>query len=163
MFMVTWYQSSIIETEPYGPQSLNIFCRVFYNFFCIFYCCLVIVVPPFSPLLTPSHTPPLPQSIPPHCPCHESSIHIPWLAPFPSFHRYPLPPSPLVTVSLFIISKSWVLFCLLVCCVDQVPLIGEIIWYLSFTAWLISLSITLSSSIHAIVKGRSSFFLLHGT
>ena len=32
-------------------------------------------------------------------------------------------------------------------------------WYLSFTTWLISLSIVLSSSIHAVAKGRSSFFL----
>ena len=31
-----------------------------------------------------------------------------------------------------------------------VPLIGEIIWYLSFTAWCISLSIVLSSSTHAV-------------
>ena len=35
----------------------------------------------------------------------------------------------------------------------------EIIWYLSLTAWLISLSIMLSSSIHAVAKGISSFFL----
>ena len=34
-------------------------------------------------------------------------------------------------------------------------------WYLPFTAWLISLSLMLSSSIHAVMKGRSSFFLLH--
>ena len=34
-------------------------------------------------------------------------------------------------------------------------------WYLSFTVWLISLSIIFSSSIHAVAKGRSSFFLLH--
>ena len=40
------------------------------------------------------------------------------------------------------------------------PLIGEIIWYLSFTTWLISLSLILSNSIHAVAKGRSSFFLL---
>ena len=32
-------------------------------------------------------------------------------------------------------------------------------WYLSFMTWLISLSIMLSSSIHAVAKGRSSFFL----
>ena len=43
--------------------------------------------------------------------------------------------------------------------VDYVPVKGEIIWYLSFTTWLISLSIMLSSSIHAIAKGISSFFL----
>ena len=65
--------------------------------------------------------------------------------------------TPLVTVSLFFISMSLVIFCLLVCVADYVPLIGEIIWYLSYTAWLNSLSIMLSSSIHA--KGTSSFFL----
>ena len=47
----------------------------------------------------------------------------------------------------------------LICFTDQVPLIGEIIWYLSFITWLTSLSIMLSSSIHAVTKGRSSFFL----
>ena len=31
--------------------------------------------------------------------------------------------------------------------------------YLSFTTWLISLSIILSSSIHAVAKAMSSFFL----
>ena len=51
------------------------------------------------------------------------------------------------------------IFCLLVYFVDQVLLIGEIIWYVSFTTWLISLSIMLSSSIHAVANGRSSFFL----
>ena len=52
---------------------------------------------PFCPCS--SLTPPLPQSIPPHA--HESSIHIPLLAPSPSFPRYPSPPSHLVTLSLF--------------------------------------------------------------
>ena len=52
--------------------------------------------------------------------------------------------------------------CLLVCFVEQIPLIGEITWYLSFTDWLISLSIMVSSSIHAIAKGRNSFFLSAG-
>ena len=40
-----------------------------------------------------------------------------------------------------------------------VPVKGEIIWYLSLTTWLISLSIMLSSSIHAVAKGISSLFL----
>ena len=43
--------------------------------------------------------------------------------------------------------------------VDYVPVKGEIIWYLSLTTWLISLSLMLSSSVHAIAKGISSFFL----
>ena len=50
---------------------------------------------------------------------------------------------------MFLTSMSLVIFCLLVCFVDYVPVKGEIIWYLSLTAWLISLSIMLSSSIHA--------------
>ena len=38
--------------------------------------------------------------------------------------------------------------------VDYVPVKGEIIWYLSLTAWLISLRIMLSSSIHAATKEK---------
>ena len=52
-----------------------------------------------------------------------------------------------------------VIFCLLTPFVDWVPVKHEIIWYLSFTTWLKSLSIMLSSSIHAVRKCRSSFFL----
>ena len=54
---------------------------------------------------------------------------------------------------------SPVIFCLLFSSVDYVPVKGEIIWYLSLTAWLVSLSIMLSSSIHTVAKGRSSFFV----
>ena len=54
---------------------------------------------------------------------------------------------------------SLVIFCLLFSFVDYVPVKGEIIWYLSLIAWLISLSIMLSSSIHAVAKGKSFFFL----
>ena len=54
---------------------------------------------------------------------------------------------------------SLVIFCLLFSFVDYVPVKGEIIGYLSVTSWLISLSIMLSSSIHAVAKGISSFFL----
>ena len=43
--------------------------------------------------------------------------------------------------------------------VDYVPVKGEIIWYLSLTVRLISLSIMFSSSIHAVAKDISSFFL----
>ena len=56
--------------------------------------------------------------------------------PSPPYSHYPPHPSPLVTVSLFFISKSLVLCCSLACFADQVPLIGEIIWYLSSTTWL---------------------------
>ena len=54
---------------------------------------------------------------------------------------------------------SLVIFCLLFSSVDYVLVKGEIIWYLSLTIWLISLSIVFSSSIHAVAKDISSFFL----
>ena len=47
---------------------------------------------------------------------------------------------------------SVVIFCLLFSSIHYVPVKGEIIWYLSLTAWLLSLSIMLSSFIHAIAK-----------
>ena len=67
--------------------------------------------------------------------------------------------SALAVIRLFLTSMSLVMFCLLFSSVDYVPVKGEITWYLSLTAWLISLSIMLSSSIHAVAKGISSFFL----
>ena len=51
------------------------------------------------------------------------------------------PHSPLPIVTLFLISMSLVIFCLLFSFVDYVPVKGEIIWYLSLTPWLILLSI----------------------
>ena len=69
------------------------------------------------------------------------------------------PHSPLAIVRLFLTSMSLVIFCLLFSSIYYVPVKGEIIWYLSLTIWLISLSIMLSSSIHAVAKGISSFFL----
>ena len=70
----------------------------------------------------------------------------------------PSPHSPLAIVRLFLTSVSLVIFCLLYSSIAHVPVKGEIIWYVSFTAWLISLSIMLSSSIHAVARGISSFF-----
>ena len=47
------------------------------------------------------------------------------IAEYPSpFSPRDPPPSPLVTVHLFLISMSLVIFCLLACFVDQVPLRG---------------------------------------
>ena len=45
---------------------------------------------------------------------------------------------------------SLVIFCLLFSFVDYAPVKGEIIWYLSLPAWLISLSIMLSSSVWTV-------------
>ena len=41
-----------------------------------------------------------------------------------------------------------------------IPHISKIIQYLSFSDWLISLSITLSKLIHATAKGKISFFFV---
>ena len=135
-----------------------------YLFIFILLCFLLLFsysCPYFPPLLFHAlPTTHLPLSILPHIVfVHGSYIHVPCLTLLP-FPCYPPSPSLLVTVSLFFISMSLVIFCLFVCFVDQVPLIGEIIWYLSFTAQLISLSIILYSSIYAVAKGRSSFFVL---
>ena len=86
---------------------------------------------------------------------HVSFIVVP-VIPSP---RCPLPNLTLPIVRLFLTSVSLVIFCLLFSFVDYVPVKGEIIWYLSLTAWLISLSIMLSSSTHVVAKGRSSSFL----
>ena len=106
---------------------------------------------PTHPHLPPSNLPPLALSMCPSYVFLDGSSH--------TSPSYPPPPLSLVSISQFFISMSLVVFCLLVCFADQVPLIGEIIWYLSFTSWLISLSIMPSHFIHAVMKGRRSFFL----
>ena len=114
-------------------QSKNIFVLILFLFFS--YCCSSTIVSIFPPLLYPTPPTPPPTLNPtPLCLC-------PWvlytcsLMTYPFFPPYLPLPSPLVTVSLFFISVSLIIFCLLVCFIDQ----GQIIWYLSFTAWLISL------------------------
>ena len=84
-----------------------------------FHCCSVIVVPPFplySPLPCPTPAPEdNPQSI---VLVHEPFVHVPWLDPSPSSLHDPPITSPPITVSLFFISMSLVLFCLLVSFAD---------------------------------------------
>ena len=123
-----------------------------------FYCCSSTNFVHYSPSPQPSPPPSLNPDLLWLCPY---VLYTCSCQTFPLFPPLSPPCSPLVTDSLLLISMSLVIFCLLVCFVDYVPLIGEIIWYLSFTTWLISLSIMLSRSIHAVAKGRSSFFLLH--
>ena len=76
-------------------------------------------------------------------------------------HHTLFPPlSPLAIVRLFLTSMSLVIFCLLFSFVDYVPVKGEIIWYLSLTAWLISLSDGVILIIYCLgkhVNGRCSF------
>ena len=127
-------------------------------FFKNFYCYSITVVCLFSPSLHPTPAEPtssIPRLHPPpwFCSCVLYSSSWKPLSPLSPPH------SPLAIVRLFLTSMSLVRFCLLFSSVDYVPVKGEIIWYLSLTAWLISLSIMLSSSIHAIAEGISSFFL----
>ena len=98
---------------------------VFFLFFC---CCSNVVVSIFPPPL--SSTPPTPTSHLQSFPSLTLSMGPLYMFlddPFPSFPCYLPLRSLLVTVHLFFISMSLVIFSLLVCMVDQVPLIGEII------------------------------------
>ena len=115
------------------------------------FCYSITIVCLFSPSLHP--TPAEPTSPPQFCPCvlYNSSCN-------PLFPLSP-PHSPLATARLFPTSMSLVVFCLLFSSIHYVPVKGEIIWYLSLTVCIISLSIMLSSSIHAVAKSISSFFL----
>ena len=125
--------------------------------FSLFYCCSSTVVSIFTPPWTPCCTHPclLSLNLPPlalsMCP-----LYMFLDGSSPIFPHYPSP-APLWSLSVCFLFQCFWLYFACVCFVDQVPLIGEIICYLSFTAWLISLSIMLSSSIHAVAKGRSSF------
>ena len=137
---------------------------LFMVFLHLFYCCSSTVVNIFpQPLPLPS-SPPTPTS-------HLQSYPL-WLCPWVlyacSLTMLPLlspvyPPAPslwlLLVCSLF--QYLWLYFaCLFVLLIRfhlQVRSYGICV----FTTWLISLSIMLSSSIHAVMKGRSSFFLLH--
>ena len=126
----------------------------FFKFLKLFYCCSITVVCIFSPPLYP--TPAKPTSLP----CFHPS---PWFYPcvlysssWKPFSPIALPHSPVAIVRLFLTSVSLVIFCLLFSSVDYFPVKGEIIWYLSLTAWLISLSIMLYSSICAVAKGKQN-------
>ena len=131
---------------------------LFLFYFFIFYCYSITVVCLFSPSLHPTPAEPtsLPHFLPPSwfCPCvlYSSSSCNPLSSLSP-------PHCPLTIVRLFLTSVSLVIFCFLFSSIYYVPVKGEIIWYLSLTTWLISLNIMLSSSIHAVAKGISSFFL----
>ena len=134
--------------------AISRYCLVF---FFNFYCYSITVLWLFSPSLHP--TPEEPTSLP-------HLHHPPWFGPGVLYNSScnslsSLSPlhSPLTIVRLFLTSMSLVVFCLLFSSVDYVPVKGEIIWYLSLTAWLTSLSIMISSSIHAVAKSISSFFL----
>ena len=147
------------NTIDYIAYKWHLFIYLF-NYIILFKLLFSYNFPTFFAIALPCPVPKslLPQSIP-------TPLSMP-MTPLFMFLDLPLPllsPLPsLVTVSLIFICKSLVLFCSFVCFVDQLPLIGEIRWYLSCIDCLISLNIMTSSSIHAVVKGRSSFFLSAG-
>nr|KAF6407287.1 hypothetical protein HJG59_009930 [Molossus molossus] len=73
-------------------------------------------------------------------------------------------PFPLRFISLFPTSMSLDLFCSSAYFVHYIPQISDIMWNLSFSDWLISLSIILCRSLHVISKGRDlSSLQLHST
>ena len=145
----------MLNSRSYNSQGnkKNLFLKFIY--FLNFYCYSIIVVCLFSPSL--HTTPAKPTSFrcfhpPPwFCPCGLYS------SSWKPFSPLSLPLSPLAIVRLFLTSMTLVISCLLFSPVDYVPVKGEIIWYFSLTAWLISLSIMLFSSIHAVAKGISPF------
>ena len=153
-----WSSSSSVDLFFLILAFLFLICKYSFLFsfvlFCFgFYRYSITVVCLFSPSLHP--TPAEPTSLP--------CLHPPpWFCPYVLYNSscnplFPLSPphSLLAIVRLFLTSMSLVIFCVLFSFVDYVPVKGEIIWYLSLTTWLISLSIMLSSSIHAVAKGIS--------
>ena len=96
-------------------------------------------------------------------PCHTPTVCVLIIMPLStrlpsSSHSLPIP-FPLVTSNPFWESGSLLLFCSfsLLCC--YTPQMSEIICHLSFSAWLISLSIIPSSSIHVVANGRICFLM----
>ena len=137
----------------------RLFFRLTLNYFFNYFIVVQLQLPALSPHLSPPLHPNPPPSLASTLPLgfvHVSFIVVPEKL---SLHC-PIPPSPLAIVRLFLTSMSLVIFCLLFFSFsDYVPVKGEIIWYLSLTTWLISLSTMFSSSIHAVTKYGSSFFL----
>ena len=106
---------------------------------------------------SPSHTLfYLPQSTVPSGNHHTVvvSMRFFFLIPLP-FSPSPTTPYPLTAVRQFSIYES--VSILLVYFVHKIPHMSEIIRYLPFSIWLISLSIILSRFIHAVAKGKISF------
>ena len=87
----------------------------------------------------------------PHC-CPSPQVLRFCLAPF--LLPCPKPPpevsacSPSISLSLFRLLGQFV---------HKMPQMSEVIWYLSFSDWLMSLSLMLSRSIRAVAKGEIFF------
>ena len=81
-----------------------------------------------------------------------SCIYVLWLISSPSFIQpFSIPPLWQLSVcSMY----PWLCFYF----VQNISHISEIIWYLSFSDWFVSLNIIISSSIHAVTKGEFLIF-----
>ena len=89
-----------------------------------------------------------------------SSVLSPLYGPSLTSAPYCTPISPLETTSLFSVSLSLHLFLLysLVYCIFQIPHVSDIIQYLSFSVWLISLSIIPLVAIYIAMNGKMLSF-----
>ena len=125
---------------------------LFYLFYFGFYifCILFNLHCIFSPLPFSSLIPPSPQQSP-------HSVHV--RESF-SFLLSPYTPYPHPQLSYCSPSMNLSPFFLLFLFVHYIPHISEIMWYLSFSDWLISLSIMFSRSIHTVAKGTIFFFFM---
>ena len=89
---------------------------------------------------------------------HHTVVHIhEFLFFFCSIPPGPAQPSPSQELSSCSPSMSLSLFCLLVEFVHQIPPMSEIVWYVSFSDRLISLSIMFSRSMHVVTKSKIFF------
>ena len=92
-----------------------------------------------------------------HMFCHCKFVNFPHL-----FHSFlALPSGNQSPVFLFICVFFFFFFFSVwwfVCFIFKIPHISEIVWYLSFSVLLISLSIIPSRSIHAVTNSKNSFF-----
>ena len=142
-----------------SPIQLGIQCLSFYYFILFFYCLSTVVSILISPLpLAPpfpaSHPPPYPSLALSMCPLCMFLDDPPLSSPL-----IPLPAPPCLLTVCYLFQCVWLYFACSFCWLQQVPSIVEIIWYLYFTVWLISLSIMLSRSTHAVAKSRCSYIL----
>ena len=119
---------------------------ILFMYFLIFKLFLLYFSLPLIPLI-----PPFPYYYHTFVHIHESFFLL-----APSFHLLTFHPLPTEQSACFL-SMSLFLFCLVILFVHQIPHLSEILWYLSFSYWLISLSIMFSRSVHTVTKGKIFF------
>ena len=148
-----WTSDPLVCRPALNPLSYT--SRAGKNLLVHVYFCLLLTLLQMSPIVFPLSCSPQSLPSPPpglhrtvvcvHGPCIHAYMLSGWSLPVPS------PPCfPLIAVSLFPVSMPLVLFCQFILFVRFH--MSEIIWYLSFSDWLIWLSIMFSRSNHAVAK-----------